>query len=570
MDCGNDAAVTPVTIRSSRMRAVGTVLLLVVLGTAVATGARRWRLPAPSLLVLAGLGVALIPGAPALHIAPQTIALIVLPPLLYASAEEMSLRDLRTVWRPVTVLALGLVLASAAAVGALAVWLTPLSVPMALVLGAVLASTDPVAVTALGRRLTLPGRVQTLVQAESLFNDATSLVLFKVAVGLAVAAGAADWAAAGGQFFVLAGGGTLVGAATAGLVALIRRRTADPVLDSVIALVTPYAAYVLAESVHTSGVTAVVVAGVVLGRSGNRLTDARIRLHLQAVYGVVVFLLESVVFAVIGLELPTMVRELPAGSGAWPFQALALAALLIALRVLWVWPLAVAVKPVEGAASWRVAAVVTWAGTRGVMPLAAALSIPLVADGGHPLPGRPLVLVLTTAVVVATLVVQGLTLAPLVNRTRIALPADATARERVMARQELSRAALDHLDHPDLPDPAPQAVREQVRRVLTARLQRQDQADRADIVDGDGTGTGRGTGTGTGRGRGRGSHTGTGLDDSADPSDRGAYQRLRHEIITRQGAELQRLYEAHRISDATRRSLQRDLDLEETGLTGTR
>ena len=169
------------------MRAVGTVLFLVVLATAVATFARRWRIPAPSLLVIAGLVVALIPGTPALRIPPHTIALVVLPPLLYAAAEELSLRDLRLVWRPVTILAFGLVLASAAAVAAVAVAVTPLSGTMAFVLGAVLASTDPVAVTALGRRLSLPGRVQVLVQAESLFNDATSLVLFKVAVGIAVA-----------------------------------------------------------------------------------------------------------------------------------------------------------------------------------------------------------------------------------------------------------------------------------------------------------------------------------------------------------------------------------------------
>ena len=516
------------------MRAVGTVLLLVVLGTAVATGARRWRLPAPSLLVLAGLLLALVPGTPPLHIAPQTIALVVLPPLLYASAEELSLRDLRAVWRPVTVLALGLVLASAAAVAALAVWLTPLSPPMALVLGAVLASTDPVAVTALGRRLALPGRVQVLVQAESLFNDASSLVLFKVAVGLAVAAGTVSWPLGVGEFFLLAGGGTLIGAATAGVVALIRRRTTDPVLETVIALVTPYAAYVLAEGAHTSGVTAVVVAGVVLGRSGYRLTDARIRLHLQAVYGVVVFLLESVVFAIIGLELPTMVRDLPPGSGPWLLEALALATALIGLRVLWVWPLSAAVKPTHGAASWRVAAVVTWAGTRGVMPLAAALSIPLLADDGRPLPGRSLVLVLTTAVVVATLVVQGLSLAPLVNRSGIALEPQDTAREQAMARRHLARAGLEHVEGLADLEAAPEAVLSRVRQSLDARLR----------------------------------HSET-LDDEQTPGEAsvlGVYRQVRREVIALQTAELQQLYETHRISDTTRRQLQHDLDLEETGL----
>ena len=517
------------------MRAVGTILVLVVLATVVATGARRWRIPAPSLLVLAGLGVALIPGTPALHIAPQTIALVVLPPLLYASAEELSMRDLRLVWRPVTVLALGLVLASAAAVGALAIAVTGLPVPMAFVLGAVLASTDPVAVTALGRRLALPGRVQVLVQAESLFNDATSLVLFKVAVGVAVAGTAVDWPHAGGEFLLLAGGGSAVGAAVAAGVAVVRRRTADPVLETVIALVTPYSAYVLAEGVHTSGVTAVVVAGVVLGRSGHKLSDARIRLQLQAVYGVVVFLLESVVFAIVGLELPTLVRELPGGTSWWPLQALAVAALLIALRILWMLPLTSVVKPVGGTASWRVAAVVTWAGTRGVMPLAAALSIPLVAADGSELPGRPLVLVLTTAVVVTTLVAQGLSLAPLVNRSGIALEPEHTAREEARTRRRLAGVGLEHLDQLADLDAAPTAALEQARRALDARLQH-DQQEPGE----------------------QGQDTGG--------SVLAAYRQIRREVIALQGGELRRLYEDHEISDTTRRHLQYDLDREESAL----
>ncbi|MEY9967892.1 Na+/H+ antiporter [Streptacidiphilus sp. MAP12-16] len=516
------------------MRTVGTVLFLVVLATVVATGARRWRIPAPSLLVLVGLAVALIPGTPPLHIAPQTIGLVVLPPLLYASAEELSLRDLRTVWKPVTVLAIGLVLASAAAVGVLAGLLTPLSASMAFVLGTVLASTDPVAVTALGRRLALPGRVQVLVQAESLFNDATSLVLFKVAVAIAVTSGTVSWQSAGGEFVLLAGGGSVIGAAVAGVVALIRRRTTDPVLETVIALVTPYAAYVLAESAHTSGVTAVVVAGVLLGRSGHRLTDARIRLQLQAVYAVVVFLLESVVFSIVGLELPTLVRELPAGSGPWPLPALAIAAALIALRVAWMLPLSTAVKPVGGRSSWRVAAVATWAGTRGVMPLAAALSIPLVTANGAPLPGRPLILTLTTAVVVFTLVVQGLTLARVVGRSGLALEPEHTAREEAAARDTLARAGLTHLDQLTGLETVPDAAVERLRRSLGARLDQPSDPD----------------------------------EDSAVGADTflRAYRDLRREVIAIQGAQLRRLYDEHQVSDTTRRRLQHDLDLEEAGL----
>lgn len=493
------------------------VLLLVVLATAVAAFAHRSRLPAPPLLVVAGLAAALLPGVPELHVPPHAIALIVLPPLLYASAEELSPRDLKAVWRPVTVLALGLVLATAAAVGFLAVWLTGLPPVMAFVLGAVLASTDPVAVAALGRRLALPGRVQVLVQGESLFNDASSLVLFKVAAGAAVAAGGAVGVPdAAGRFVLLGGGGALAGAAVAGAVWLIRRRTADPVLGTVIALVTPYAAYVLAENAHTSGVTAVVVAGVLMGRAGRHISDAHIRLQVHAVYAVVVFLLESVVFGIVGLELPAFVRDLPAGSGWWPLQALALTAVLLAVRVLWTLPTARALRS-EGPSPLRVAGVLTWAGTRGVMPLAAALSIPLTTDSGEPLDGRPLVMVLTTAVVALTLVVQGFTLGAVVDRSGLAVEPARTADEEAGARAALDRAALTRLAALDGAGAAPRSALVRAHEHHTAR-------------------------------------------PDAD------YRALRRDLLTLQRAELRRLYDAHAISDATRRRLLLDLDREESVL----
>jgi CPA1 family monovalent cation:H+ antiporter len=520
------------------MTGLTAVLLLVVLATAVATGARHWRVPAPSLLVVVGLGVGLLPWVPAVHVQPAVISVVVLPPLLYASAEDISGRELRAVWRPVAVLVFGLVLASAAAVAAVASALTPLSAPMAFVLGAVLASTDPVAVTALGRRLSLPARVRVMVQAESLFNDATSLVLFKVAVGTAATAGAVSVPGAAGRFLVLGGGGALIGGAVAGLVALIRRRTEDPVLETVIALVTPYAAYVLAEDLHASGVTAVVVAGVVLGSTGQKLTSAAIRLHLDAVYGTVVFLLESVVFALIGLELPSMVRELAPGEGGWPVDALAVAGTVIAVRLVWVFPLSALMqhRGTGGRISWHIPAVTSWAGTRGVMPLAAALSIPLTTAGGALLPGRPLVLTLTTGVVVLTLVVQGFTLAPVVRRSGIALEPEHTAREEARARDSLARAGLVYLDQLADLEAAPEPVMVRLRRDLEARL------------DSDDTGTD--------------GEPARGLADAA-----AAYRELRRAVIGVESRELRRLSDDRQISDTTRHRIQRALDLEETGLT---
>src|SRR5436190_4427556 len=235
---------------------------------------------------------------------------------------------------------------------------------MAFVLGAVLASTDPVAVTALGRRLSLPPRVQALVQAESLFNDATSLLLFRLAVGLVVAGGSATWGHTASEFVVLAAGGVLAGAVVAAGAYAIRRRTEEPVLETVVSLVTPYAAYVAAESIHASGVTAVVVASILLGTQANRITNAHLRLQLGAVNETVIFLLESVVFGLIGLQLPTLVRTLTGIDNAWPLQALAIAATLIVVRLLWVFPLAAITQRRRGArrSSWQVPAVISWAG----------------------------------------------------------------------------------------------------------------------------------------------------------------------------------------------------------------
>jgi CPA1 family monovalent cation:H+ antiporter len=410
---------------------------LAVASTLVAAFAERRRVPAPPVLVVAGVGVALIPGVPAVHTSPELIGLVVLPPLLYASAQDISTRRLRESWRPVVALAFGLVLATALAVGGLAWWITPLGAPMAFVLGAVLASTDPVAVTALGRRLPLPPRIQALVQSESLFNDATSLVLFQVVVGVAVGGGGVGWAGAGWRFVVLAGGGAGVGAALAVLVIALRSRVTVPLLQTVIALVTPYAAYLAAQAAAVSGVTAVVVAGVIVGSAGHKVgsaghkvTDARIRTQVHAVYSVVVFLFESVVFALIGLQLPTLVRDLPAGDEWWALQALVLAAALVVVRVAWMRPTVAVAGPTRAYPTWPVTWVMAWAGTRGVMPLAAALSIPLTGVGATMLAGRPLVLVLTTAVVVTTLTVQGLSLAAVVRASGLAVdPAHPAAKE---------------------------------------------------------------------------------------------------------------------------------------------
>ena len=522
------------------MRAVETILFLVVLGTVVAAFAGRLRIPAPSLLVIAGLVVGLLPGVPPVRVTPDVVSLVVLPPLLYAASEELPWRDLLAVWRPVLVLAVGLVLASAAAVGAVAGAVAGIPASLAFVLGAVLASTDPVAVSALGRRLSLPPKVQALVQAESLFNDATSLVLFQIAVSFAVA-GTAGRATAGGvllhgagQFAVLAAGGAAVGGVLAAGVVRLRRRVTDPVLETVVALVTPYAAYVLGAALHVSPVTAVIVTGLVIGGRRERITTAQSRLQLHSVYQTVIFLLESVVFSLIGLQLPTLIRDLSHGE-AWPAEALAVAGTLIVTRILWVFPLSAVVQRRSGVRrpTWPVPAVVSWAGTRGVVPLAAALSIPLTTTDGTPLPQRDLILVLATTVIVISLVVQGLTLEPLVRVAGIAR-ADSARHEETVARLRLAEAALARLDELADDDCAADDAIDRARASLQARI---------------------------GRTRAR-------IDGDQPPEPGGLTDRdLRRALNAAEHAELARLYDDGTISQPTRLRLQRGLDLEATRLS---
>ena len=353
------------------------------------------------------------------------------------------------------------------------------------------------------------------MQAESLFNDATSLVLYQIAVSIAVA-GTTGTTAAGlllhgaGQFVVLVAGGAAVGGVIAAGVLAVRRRVSDPVLETVVALITPYAAYVLGAAAHVSPVMAVIIAGLAIGAQREKITTAQTRLQLHSVYQTVIFLLESVVFSLIGLQLPTLIRAL-SHAQAWPADALAVAGTLIATRILWVFPLSAILQRRGGTRrpSWAVPAVVSWAGTRGVVPLAAALSIPLTSASGAPLAQRDLILVLATAVIVVSLTVQGLTLEPLARFTGIARPADARHEETV-ARLQLAEAALARLDELAGEDASPDATIGRVRASLQARI---------------------------GRTRAR-------IDSSPRPEPDGLSEReLRRDLIGTENNELTRLYE---------------------------
>ncbi len=530
------------------MRGTETVLALVVLAAVVATLAGRFRVPAPSLLALAGIGIGLIPGGPAVALDPGAVSLVVLPPLLFAASTDLALVELRAVLRPVVVLAVGLVAASAALVAVVLHGLDA-QVPLAVcfVLGAALASTDPVAVSALARELDLPPRLLALVQGESLLNDATSLVLFQVAVAVVAAGSGLSALPILGRFAQLAGGGLLVGLALAALSGQLRRRTDDAVIGTVLALLTPYAVYAAATAVGASGVTAVVVAGLVLGDRGAPTGTASTRLQIQTVYAVVVFLLESVVFAVIGLELPTLVRGLPAGDRGFLPAALAVTLVVVGARIAWVYPatyLPALLRRLRGrdpaALSWQLPAVVSWAGTRGVVPLAAALSIPVTIGSGAPFPHRDLLLVLATSCIITTLVVQGLTLGPLVRRLGVVQDPVKAGRQEALGRHEAARAALSRLDELVDVDAVSAAVEQRVRRDLTARLDR------------------------TGARLAAGASVGGGAPSDATSA---TYRRVRRDLLAAESARLLLLRDAGKITESVRRRVQRSLDVEESGLT---
>jgi monovalent cation/hydrogen antiporter len=337
------------------------------------------------------------------------------------------------------------------------------------------------------------------------------------------------------QFAAIAGGGVLAGIAVAVVAIAVRRRIADPVLETVAALITPYAAFLLAEVFHASGVTAVIVAGLAVGRWRPRITTARTRLQVHAVYQTLIFVLESVVFSLIGLQLPTLIRAL-SSTRQWLVPALAITATLILIRLAWVFGLWAAAKRRRRTQSgWATPAVISWAGTRGVVPLAAALSIPLTTTSGGALPQRDLVLVIAAASIVFSLVVQGSTLEPLARLAGLG-QAGATARrhEEAIARVRLAEAALARLDELSDSDAVSDAVVDRVRGNLH---------DRIGSADG-------------------------GFSEGADGGPGELTEReLRRDLIAAEIAELGRLFDDGTISFPARQGLQRSLDLELARLT---
>ncbi|WP_459645407.1 Na+/H+ antiporter [Kineococcus sp. NUM-3379] len=455
------------------------VLLFLLAVTAVAAFARRSGLPGPILLVLAGIAASFVPGVPEFELDPELVLVLVLPPLLYSSAISSSLTGFRRYRRPIGLLSVGYVLFCTALVGVVAHAVVPqMPWAVAFLLGAVVAPPDAVAASAVARRAGLPRKLLTILEGESLLNDATALTAYRVALA-AVLTGGFSWAEGLARFAWACAGGLAVGLAVAWLVLRVRRRLRDPVVENAVSLFTPFAAYLPAEELHASGVLAVVVAGLVLGHRGPREVGPATRLQTEAVWRMVDFVLEGVVFALIGLQLRGLLESL---EGYDPARvagaAVAVVAAVVLGRFAWVFPathlprlLSRRVRESEPPPPWQGVVVVGWAGMRGVVSLAAAFAVPVVDDSGAPVPARDLVLFLTFCVIACTLLVQGLTLAPLIRRSGLR---EDPVPDRIAAAEALqvaSSASLEHLDAAlaGEAEPLPPGVEERLRHAAEVR-----------------------------------------------------------------------------------------------------
>jgi monovalent cation/hydrogen antiporter len=512
------------------------LLALIVAVAGLSVLARTVRVPYPILLVLGGLVLGFVPGMPAVELPPELVLVAFLPPLLYWSGFFSSPRDLRADARAIGMVAVGLVLATTAAVAVAAhAAVDGLDWAAAFALGAIVSPTDPLAASAIGRRLGVPRRLITLLEGESLVNDATALVAYRVAVAAAVSGSFVAWQA-GVRFVVGATGGAAVGLAVGWLVAEVRRRLDDPVVEIVVSVATGYAAYLPAEQLGVSGVLAAVTAGLYVGWRAPELASASTRLLGFSFWEVLVYLANAVLFILVGLQL----HPILSGLGGTPMtvlvgQAVLVAAVVIAVRLGWLFTTPYLVRLLDrrpGQVPRRVGArerlVLGWSGMRGAVSLAAALALP----EGFPL--RNLILFLTFAVILATLVVQGLTLPTLIRRLR--LSGDGTEeKEELRARMAATQAALARLGELAGADWTRDDTVERLQGLYEFRRRRLKA--RAGKIEDDGT------------------------------EDRSlAYQRLVRELLEAQRRAIVRLRNQGDISNEVMHRIERELDLEDSRL----
>jgi Na+/H+ antiporter len=504
----------------------------------------RWlSVPYPIPLVLGGLVLGLLPGIPEIELEPDLVLLIFLPPLLYAAAFFSDLRALRSDLRAISMTSIGLVLVTIGAVAVIGHEAIGLSWPLAFALGAIVSPTDPVAATAIMRQVGAPRRLVNIIEGESLVNDATALVAYRVAVAAAVG-GSFSVLDAGLEFLGAAAGGIAIGLVVGFLVAEIRRRIDDAPTEITISLLTAYAAFIPADELNLSGVLAAVTAGIYMGWRAPELISPQTRLQSTAVWEILVFLLNATLFILIGLQLPVITESLDAYTTAEVVGYSALVcATVIGARFAFMFTMPYVVRALdrrpaqrERRVGPRPRIVSAWAGMRGAVSLAAALALPLETDAGAPLPERDLILFITFALILLTVVGQGLSLPYLIRRLGVVEDGAEEEAEEVKARWTASRAALDRLDELAVEEWTLDDTIERLRGLYEFR-QRRVKVQAGKIEDEDG------------------------IEDRSL-----AYQRLMHELYTVQRRAVVELRNSGAISNDVMHRIERELDLEESRL----
>jgi monovalent cation/hydrogen antiporter len=518
------------------------ILALTVAVAALSILARLVGVPYPIILVLGGLVMGFIPGLPEIEMPPDLVLVLFLPPLLYFAGFFSSPREMRADMRAISLLAIGLVLVTMVAVAALAHELIDgLPWAAAFALGAIVSPTDPLAATTIARRLGVPRRLVTLLEGEALVNDATALVAYRIAVGVVVGGSFFVWGA-GLRFIANGIGGIAIGLGVGWLIAEVRRRLEDPPIEIVVSLVTGYAAYLPAELLGVSGVLAAVTSGLYVGWRAPELASAATRLLGFSFWEVFTYLLNALLFMLVGLQLHPILtgvdeRSTPALIGL----GVAISAVVIGVRLAWMFTVPYIIRMLDrrpGQVARRAGArerlIVGWSGMRGAVSLAAALALPLEATSGTPWPERDLIIWLTFAVIFVTLVVQGLTLPALIRRLGLRVE-DAEDRDELEARLEATDAAIARLEELRAEDWTRDDTIERLlglynyrRRRLSARV---------------------------------------GLAEDEGYEDRSlAYQQVLREVIEAQRRAIIRLRNEGAITNDVMHRVERDLDLEDSRL----
>jgi Na+/H+ antiporter len=500
--------------------------------------AERIGVPYPVLLVIVGAVLSWLPGVSVPVLAPQVVFYVFLPPLIYYAAYFIAPDDLRANARSIGLLSVGLVIVTTAVVAGVLVGLAGVPLAVALVAGAVVAPTDAVAATSVFKRLDVPERLATIVEGEGLTNDGTALVLYAGAVGAATV-GALRPGPLAMTLLAAPAGGAALGLAVGWVAVQIRRRIDQPLLEITISLATPYLTYVLAESAHLSGVLATVAAGVYVGSHLSAIFAPGARLQAFAFLDVLVFLLNAVLFTLVGAELVRSVHWVP---DMTPLRVVAVISVVvivvIALRLMWMLFGPVTAKLFgrpRGEPVWRERVVVAWAGMRGGLSLAAALAIPLRRADGSPFPDRDLVIVVAAAVIVASLLMQGTSLPWLLRRLGLRAEDFGTAENKV--RLKAARAALEWLDDNSKDESADEATKS-ARALYEAKLRRLQLGPPGD-------------------------------EDSDEAQEMERYRALRLELLGVERSTVLALRRDGRINATLLRTIERDLDLEEARLSGS-